>query len=131
MDRTGGTLDQKWNIIDVTRYKFTKKWTDRTSNTVEFPPDNTHITWISTKESAINTDLDLVDALNEPATAAPFLPIGAENLQIIRKLAENFKHQKDPTKLLTNEAPSPRLEATIEREEESTQITRGSKGKNI
>ena len=90
------------------------------TNTVEFLPDHTKILGLSTNEVVINVALDLVKDLTNTLPEASFTPIGTENLQALRHLEEYVKQKKDPAKPLKDEAPSPRVEATTERSENST-----------
>jgi hypothetical protein len=67
----------------------TKKGT-RIVDTVEFSPSITEIPQTSSKDLAAIADLELFNALQNPAAVAPFSHIGTAQLQDMRQLSEIF-----------------------------------------
>ena len=57
---------------------------------------------LTPKEADTNATLGLVEAITEPAPEVLFAPIGAENIQDLRQIAEIFKQKTDPTNLSFN-----------------------------
>jgi hypothetical protein len=71
--------------VHVTKTKGT-----RIVDTVEFPPSKLSIPHTSSKDLASIASLELSNALQKPASAAPFIHIGTAQLQALRQLSDIF-----------------------------------------
>ena len=54
-------------------------------------PEHNKISGIPNKEAVTNAEMDLIEAITNPSTTAPFAPIEYRRLQAIIKLAYIFK----------------------------------------
>jgi hypothetical protein len=71
--------------VHITKTKGT-----RIADTVEFPPSKTVMPHTSSKDLAIISALEISNALQNPAPAAPFSHIGTTLLQVLRQLSDIF-----------------------------------------
>ena len=68
----------------------TKTNATRIGSTVEFFPTHSRMPQMSSSDHALRAALELVTALQNPAPAAPFAPMGLQQLQALRHLADLF-----------------------------------------
>jgi hypothetical protein len=64
---------------------------------VEFPPTKTAIPQTSSNDLATIDALELSNALQNPAPAAPFSRIGTAQIEALRQLSEMFTADLPPT----------------------------------
>ena len=88
---------------------------ERTAKTVEFFPHNCALPKSSSADMATRAALDLVEALKNPAPAAPFASLGSEQLQAIRKLSDIFSSSLQPKATTQPTAPPPRQPVQLHR----------------
>ncbi len=89
------------------RVYVTKTAAERIAKTVEFFPHNCAMPKTSSADAATQAALDLIDALQHPAPAAPFAQLGHGQLHAIRQLATLF--QATTSKPSDNAPSSPRV----------------------
>jgi hypothetical protein len=87
----------------------TKTRSNRTVETVEFPPDKFKLPFPSSSELVTHAAADLTHALLNPKPAGPFCQVGDEQAIALRKLANIFVSAK-PKQASTKLAPQDELE---------------------
>ena len=69
---------------------------EHTTKTVHFPPHNGTMSSMSSADAATDVARRLADTLENPAPAAPFSHLGAQTMDVIRKLANIFAATRAP-----------------------------------
>jgi hypothetical protein len=72
------------------RLYVTKTAAERTCSTVEFFPEHCPMPRLSSTGTIAKSALDLIEALRNPAPAAPFVKLGDERLAALQQLATIF-----------------------------------------
>jgi hypothetical protein len=88
------------------RLYVTKTAAERTYGTVEFFPTHCPIPRLSSTDTIIKSAIDLIDALQNPAPAAPFAKLGKDPLAALHHLATIFQTTTGGTSQRVND-PSP------------------------
>ena len=78
------------------RLYVTKTAAERTCGTVEFFPEHCPMPRLSSTDTIAKSALDLIEALRNPAPAAPFAKLGDERLAALQQLATIFRTSTTP-----------------------------------
>jgi hypothetical protein len=97
----------------------TKTRSQRTADTVEFFPPNVSMPKTSSSDRATFAALDLADALQNPAPAAPFTNFGQAQLDAIRQLTEIFQTAAAQPTSTVSPAPAPTALPTAQLSDQS------------
>jgi hypothetical protein len=80
---------------------------ERINDTVEFFPTHANMPYRSAADTAVHAAQELTAALQNPTPAAPFAPIGDEQLAAIQQLAIIFQHHIDANQPAPRVVPTP------------------------
>ena len=81
------------------------------ADTLDFFPEHNKIPVISNQDELTNEALDMIEAISKPYPTAPFVSIGADKIQAIRKMAYILKQKTTSQKSPHKETAHTRVEA--------------------